>query len=85
MLSLGVVPGNKMALIEYQWMDCYGQPCSPLKTKRSLVRRGSSEIDGHLTTSMRLLSGEDERKVLNKYFHHYHSMKPLNLPTVSAK
>ena len=60
-LSLGVIPGNKIALTEYQWMDCYGQPCSPM-TSRGEERINESQLKG-INPSRHLLSAEDERKV----------------------
>ena len=60
-LSLGVVPGNKIELTEYQWMDCYGQPCSPLIARRE--ESGRRNEMNTVTQSRHLLSANDERKV----------------------
>ncbi|XP_066933845.1 uncharacterized protein [Clytia hemisphaerica] len=60
-LSLGVIPGNKIALTEYQWMDCYGQPCSPM-TSRAEERINESQLKS-INPSRHLLSAEDERKI----------------------
>lgn len=58
-LSLGIIPGSKIEHTRYQWIDCYGRPCSPLPFKTfPTTDPDNAEESG----SMRPLE-DDERKV----------------------
>lgn len=59
-LSLGIIPGSKIEHTRYQWIDCYGRPCSPLPFKTfPTTDPDNAEESG----SMRPLE-DDERKVI---------------------
>ena len=62
-LSLGKIPGSRVALTEYQWMDCYGRPCSPLQMEYVHMTRSDGISESNDSNGTRLLEAEDERKV----------------------
>lgn len=62
-LSLGKIPGSRVAFTEYQWMDCYGRPCSPLQMEYAQMTRSDGINESNDSNGTRLLEVEDERKV----------------------
>ena len=59
--SSGVIPGSRLAHMEYQWIDTFGRPTSPpLNLGRKRIQNGNLH-----KSEMRLLADDDERKVSN--------------------
>ena len=58
--SSAMVPGSRVAHVEYQWVDTNGRPSSPpLNFRKSDLGMGRSRSIGDI----RLLQDDDERRV----------------------